>query len=124
MKRDFIDFFAVPDQQLDIHERLCNWARYVKPTRHTWAGAAIWRMGRSNSRQWHPPILVAPINTLDGHALEVAIRALPEPHREAIRWSYYYKTSPARARRLLGVTNEGLMRLVNDGRQMLINRAS
>ena len=123
MKRDFIDFHEVSDAHLAIHERLNNWARYVKPTRHTWAGAAIWRMGRSNSRQWHPPVLAAPTNTLDGHAMEKAIAALPALHRDAIRWSYYYKTSPARARRLLGVTNEGLMRLVNDGRQMLINRA-
>ena len=122
MKRDFIDFFAVPDQQLDIHERLCNWAYYVSTRRLGWPVHPMWRKGRSNGRQWHAPAPQVVVDELDGHELEKAVRALPEPHKIAIRWSYVWKTPPAHARRVLKVPNDALAKLVSDGRLMLRNR--
>jgi DNA-directed RNA polymerase specialized sigma24 family protein len=122
MRRDLIDFFLVEDHQLGIHARLENWARCIEVK---WVRGAIhpmWAKSRSNSRQWHEPDLREPTNELDGHAMEKAVALLPIPHRDALRWNYVHRGGPLHAARKLGVTKEGLMRLVRDGRQMLINR--
>lgn len=122
MKRDNIDFFVVEPHQADIHERLCNWARWVSvrpvPGQHP-----MWRQSRSNSRQWHQPEPRHEVNTLDAALIEKAVGALPVAHREAIRWQYVWRNGPAKVRRKLGVTDAGLQKLVRDGRQMLMNRA-
>ena len=122
MRRDFIDFHLVPHEQLAMHDRLLNWARYVRVKRPMWQ-APIWRLGKSGTRQWHSPEPREETDTLDGHALEKAVGALPDKHRDALRWHYVWRTTPAHARRVLGVTSDGLQRLVLDGRLMLINRA-
>jgi DNA-directed RNA polymerase specialized sigma24 family protein len=123
MKRDHIDFFAVEDHQLPIHGRLTNWSLWVDIG---WSSgrnmSPIWCLGRSSSRQWHEPALRPTVDTLDASAIEKAVAALPAPHRYAVRWCYVFRTGPGKARKALGVTNEGLQRLVRDGRQMLINR--
>jgi DNA-directed RNA polymerase specialized sigma24 family protein len=121
LKRDTIDFFLVEAHQIAIHERLCNWARYVA-VRFTPAQHPMWRQSQSGSRQWHYPEPREEIDALDGMALERAISKLPVAHREALRWHYVWRTGPAKIRRLLGVTNGGLQKLVRDGRQMLMNR--
>lgn len=121
MKRDCIDFFAVEEPHLVMHDRLSNWARYVQVRGVHWQ-APIWRLGKSNGRQWHEPEAKPLVDTLDGHAIEKAVGLLPIPHRDALRWFYVTKTGPARIRRLLGVNDVGLMRLCKDGRVMLINR--
>lgn len=117
-----VDFFFVPDNQQNMHERLCNWSLYVAVKRPHWV-SPMWRQGRSGGRQWHVPELKPTVDTLDGHKIEKAVGALPEAHRQALRWSYCYKTNPRIPRRELGVTDEGLIRLIADGRRMLINRA-
>jgi hypothetical protein len=121
LKRDLPDFFYVADAQLGIHARLQNWARYVLGRGTGWQ-SPIWKLGKPNGRQWHQPEYRDPVNTLDGHAIEKAVGLLPHDHREALRWYYVHRSSPNRIRRVLGVTNDGLMRLVVDGRQMLVNR--
>jgi hypothetical protein len=123
MKRDNIDFFLIADDQLAIHARLENWSLYVRDTRGAPKQGAIWKLGRSNGRQWHEPELKPLVDTLDGHVMEKAVSMLPELHREAIRWNYVFRNGPARIRRQLGVTGEGLLRLVVDARRMLINRS-
>lgn len=122
MKREAIDFFLVADRHLVIHDRLTNWARYVA-VRQIQHQASIWRMGKSNGRQWHQPELSVPVNQLDGHKMEKAVADLPDMHRDALRWSYVYRINPSHMRRYLGVTDAGLYQLVKDGRNMLVNRA-
>lgn len=121
MRRDFIDFHLVPHEQLVMHGRLLNWARYVK---HKFPVhiAPIWRLGKSNARQWEAPEPEVPVDTLDGHAIEKAVCQLPEKHRMALKWHYVLRTDPAHARKILGLTNDGLQRHVNDARTMLHNR--
>lgn len=121
MKRDLPDFFTVEPHQLAIHERLLNWAQWVTP-RLSSKQAGIWRLGRSNARQWHEPELRPPVNELDAAALEISVCGLPEVHRFAIRWCYVWKTGPSKARRAIGVTDDGLRQAIRDGRQMLLNR--
>ena len=120
MKVQPIDFHQVDDIHAAIHRRLENWARYVAVHPQSWIGP-IWKLGKSHGRQWHAPDLKDPVNTLDGHYVEKLVRQLPEKHREAIRWSYVYKDSPARKAKQLAVNYDGLMDLVRKGRSMLKN---
>ena len=124
MRRDDIDFFIIADRHLAIHERLVNWSRYVRPPESSKAQTGpIWKLGKSNGRQWHEPVISTPVDSLDGHRIEKAISQLPEKHREAIRWSYVHRwILPHKVQRSLGVTREGLMELIVDARSMLVNR--
>ena len=121
MRRDNIDFFIVEPHHLAIHERLCNWARYVA-VRFTPAQHPMWRQGRSNARQWHAPVLTDPVDSLDAQAVEKAISALPVAQRDSLRWFYVFGTHPERVCRKLGLSRAGLLQAVRDGRQMLMNR--
>ena len=70
-------------------------------------------------------IAVIAVSNESGHiyaVLEKAVYALPEKHREAIRWWYVYRRDPVGMARLLGVSKQGLADLVNAGRTMLQNR--
>ena len=122
MKRDSIDFFLIPDAHLAIDARLCMWARWVRVRPAGWQTHPMFRQYRSHAWQWEAPIVQMPINTLQAHATEKAVAALPDKNRDAIRWSYVFPSNPAGMARRLAVTREGLLALVNDGRTMLINR--
>jgi DNA-directed RNA polymerase specialized sigma24 family protein len=116
-----IDFHRVAERHESIHARLENWARWCAARRPMWM-APIWRMGKPLGRQWNAPEPRVLVDASDGHAMELAVRNLPELHREAIRWCYVYRVPPARMARQLGVSYEWLLRLVADGRNMLMNR--
>jgi len=122
MKCESIDIFMVDERHAVIHYRLENWARWVKPGIRGWPEASLWRMGKSNARQWHSPILNPTVDQLDGARMESAVRQLPQKNRDAIRWWYVYRYDAMKARRRLGQTLDGLMLLVRDGRTMLDNR--
>lgn len=121
MKRDYVDFFVVETHQVPIHQRLLNWARWVKP-RWPLYQHPMWRQGRSNARQWHAPVLTDPVDSLDAQAVEKAISALPVAQRDSLRWFYVFGTHPERVCRKLGLSRAGLLQAVRDGRQMLMNR--
>jgi DNA-directed RNA polymerase specialized sigma24 family protein len=123
MKRDLIDFFLVEPHQLAMHERLENWSRWVEHrARIGGKMSPMWANFRSNSRQWHEPELKPQTSELDGQAMEKAVAQLPHKHRDAIRWNYVWKGGPLHMARKLAVSKDGLMQLVRDARQMLINR--
>jgi DNA-directed RNA polymerase specialized sigma24 family protein len=123
MRRDLTDFFLVEDHQLAIHGRLENWSRWVEHRRLKGGKQhPMWAKSVSNARQWHEPDLREPTDELDGLAMEKGVAMLPEKHKQAIRWSYVFRGGPLNMARRLGVSKEGLMQLVRDGRQMLINR--
>lgn len=121
MKREAIDFFVVESHQLEIHDRLLNWARWVRPRHQHWEHP-MWKQGRSNARQWHQPVVGEGIDPLDGQRVEKAVSALPVAYRTAIRWCYVKCDSPHKIRRELAVTADGLLKLIRDARQMLLNR--
>jgi DNA-directed RNA polymerase specialized sigma24 family protein len=122
MKRDLIDFFAVHDQHLRIHQQLEDWARWVKVRPHGWQVAPMFRQYRSKAWQWERPDLKATVNIPQAVEMEKAVSLLPEKHREAIRWVYVFSGSPVAMARRLAVTKEGLMELVHAGRTILKNR--
>ena len=63
-------------------------------------------------------------DSLDGHQMEKAVCALPEKHRDAIRWSYvFWRIPPGKMCKHLAVSRQGLALLIHDGRSMLKNRS-
>lgn len=116
-----IDFHHVEPKHYAIHVRLENWARWAADGRANWI-SPMFKMARSNARQWHAPEIRPQVDTLDAAAIERAVGHLPHDHRFAVRWAYVFRTKTSWPRRELGVTEDGLFRLLCDGRQMLINR--
>lgn len=124
MKRDAIDFHAVRFAHEPIHERLLNWARYVRGGGGGSSCMPMFRLYRAPDT-WHEATPHIPIDSLDGSRIEKAVRALPEKHMAAIRWSYVYSArgmSIWRVCRAIGVRPGTLSELVHDARSMLKNR--
>lgn len=124
MKRDDIDFHAVRDDHLVIHQRLTDWASWVRVRPHGWQVAPMFRQYRSKAWQWHERELRAAINIPEAVEMEKAVSLLPEKHREAIRFCYVWCNNPPATARRLGVSKQGLMDLIHAGRVMLINRGA
>ena len=119
--KEHIDFHAVEPEHSEMHKRLENWAAWVKVRGMHWM-APIWKLGKSNGRQWDTPEGRPAVDTLDGMLIEKQVSALPEKQRAAIRWAYVYRHSPAKEARALAVSMEGLQALCRSGRVMLVNR--
>lgn len=125
MKRDrLLDFFVVEHHQLGIHLKLENWSRWVSIKRDSGKQHPMWAKSQSGARQWHEPELREPTDLLGGQAMEKAVAMLPVKHRDAIRWNYVWRGGPLHMARRLGVSREGLIDLVRQGRQMLVNRGA
>lgn len=120
--KEIIDYSHVPERHAAIHDDLECWARWVVPHGSAWACQPMFRHYRSNAWQWERPESRKPIDTLLAHRMEKAVAALPEKHRDAIRWCYVFRGNPARMARILAVSKQGLADLVDSGRTMLINR--
>lgn len=123
VKRDPIDFHQVAPEHLDMHARLENWARWSRNRGkgETAPGFALYQ-SPARARAQYGAASAETIDRLDAAKIAAAVSALPVPHAGALSWCYVLRDSPATARRRLATTYDGLMLLVRDGRQMLINR--
>ena len=120
---EIVDYNRVQDRHQAIHARLENWRRWVIVRPHGWQVAPMFRMYQSKSRQWEAsPHIGTPVDAIDAALMEKAVYALPEKHREAVRWWYVYRRNPAAMARSLGVSKQGLADLVEAGRTMLQNK--
>lgn len=120
MKRDLSHLPARHDA---INLRLEDWATWVRVFPQAWKPSPIWRQYRSHAWQWERPEPKPALDTIKCAETERAVSKLPEKHRTAIRWAYIWYYVPVNAvRRELGVTQDGLAGLIDDGRDMLINR--
>lgn len=117
-----VDFHYVSDAHLEIDAQLVQWARWVRVKPSGWQTHPMFKQYRSHHWQWHEPVYQPPMNTLEAHETEKAVSKLPDKHREAIRWHYVFQNNPIQMARRLAVTKQGLLDLVVDGRQMLVNR--
>lgn len=118
-----VDYNHVKPEHEAVHERLSNWARWVRVRPQGWQTHPMFRMFQSKARQWEAPMIQNPVNALDALAIERAVSALPRKHREAVRWCYVFQGNPAGAARTLAVSKQGLADLVSDGRTMVKNTA-
>jgi hypothetical protein len=114
------DFHHVGDDQLDVHERLLNWARWVIP-RTSSTVSPMFRQYRSHAWQWHPAEHRPTCDNLDALVIEKTMRLLPVKQRDAVRWAYVYRCTPAIAIREIGVSYVGLAQLVREARFMVCN---
>lgn len=119
---DLVDFFELRDEHIAIHRRLESWARWVRIRPHGWQMQPMFRQFRSNWRQWHSPQVRSAVNIPEAVEMEKAVSLLPEKHREAIRWAYIWCDGPMATARRLGVSKQGLLDLIHQGRTMLRNR--
>ena len=117
------DYHHVSPEHDEIHARLVNWALWADPRQRSMI-APMFRLYKSKARQWHAPDVKPALDTLDAIKLEQAVRALPPDQREAIRWCYVRRTTPARQIRAIGCTYEGLYHLIQAGRGNLSLRLS
>jgi hypothetical protein len=127
------DFHYVPSEHKAIDARLENWSAYVRVKFPSWV-SPIWKLGKSNGRQWHTPEYRAACDMLDGMRLEKAVYALPDLHREALRWAYVFQYGEGRFRKKHGLIKklgdrkttdmraDSLYQVLQDARNMLINR--
>jgi hypothetical protein len=117
------DYNAIPARHDAVNLRLEEWARWVKVRPAAWCCQPMFRLYRA-PKQWESDLQIRiEIDTLAAHEIERAISFLPPPHRTALRWSYVFSHVPVNAvRRELAVTREGLGQLINDARDMLVNR--
>jgi hypothetical protein len=118
MKRDLCDFHAIRTEHVWVHERLQNWARWVRPGR---GGGAVHPMFRHYRPDGYAEVSAStPIDSLDGQAVERCVVALPAAQRTALQWCYCFSWIPVhKVRRHLDVTERELVDLLHDGREML-----
>lgn len=120
MRRDkFIDFFYVSPNHQEIHKRLENWARSCFSSGGS-SASPMFRLYRPDN--YERGAIGLPVDHSDATKIAKGVAALPESHRLAIHWSYITGGSPTKARQRIGCTLDGLMQLIADGRQMLVNR--
>lgn len=125
MKRDeTIDVFHVESRHDAIHAKLLNWAAWVRIRGYPAMSPMFRALGvRSNSRQWHPPVVNDQIDVLDAMQIEKEVAKLPPQHAEALRWWYVTQSPPAHVfRRRMGYTWDTLKKVCSDARTMLTNR--
>lgn len=116
-----VDFSHVPSHQDAIHDRLINWARWCQSGAGRGKVLPMFQGYRDN--YWEIPAAKAsPINVPDAVMVQKTMAHVPEKHRLSVQWCYVYRNSPMRVCQALGVSRDGLMRLINDGRDMVKNR--
>ena len=125
MRRDdYIDFHQVEEKHLAIHARLVNWGTWCNGTAPS-STSPMFRLyiasAQARSRDG-ATFGVSSVDRLDATKIAKAVVALPEKHRDAVNWCYVRPVAPIRAARAIGTSLDGLMQLLRDGRQMLINR--
>jgi len=120
--QETVDYCHVKPEHEAIHQRLENWARWLRPRLSGWHTHPMWRNSRT-SRQWEvSPDISAPVNALDALAIERTVAQMPVKHRDALRWYYVRQGSPVEMARQLGLSKQGLADLVDAGRTMLQNK--
>lgn len=115
----FLDYFFVAPQHQDMHKRLENWARSCFSGSGS-SASPMFRLYRPDN--WERGSVGVPVDHHDAHKVGKGVASLPVSHRLALHWNYVQGGSPTKARKKIGCTLEGLMLLISDARQMLINR--
>lgn len=116
-----IDYNHVPERQSAIHDRLVNWARWCSGGG---GGASVLPMFRGYRDNYFelPGAAQSPINAPEAVEVQKTMAHLPEKHRTAVQWCYVYRNNPVRMCQRLGVSRQGLLDLVDEGRDMVKNR--
>lgn len=120
MKKKSPDFAHIEPHQLDVHERLRNWARWVT----TGLGRQVSPMFRlyHPPQHWEPKEFREPCDTIDAQRIEKLVCGLPKLFKDALRWYYVTPIPVHKICKLLGHRPDGLLKVVRDARQAVLNR--
>lgn len=120
--QETVDYNHVPDHHKAIHERLENWARWVRVRPQGWQTQPMFRNFRA-SKQWEAsPHIPTAIDSLDGLLIERVVSSLPDKHKAVLRWFYVFPSLHCNAmRRNLALTQDAMLQLLNDSRSMANN---
>ena len=119
MKPQTTDFNRVEPHQVQIHERLRNWSRWVSVRPHSRIHPMFAKY--RPAQHWDAKEMRDSCDLLDAQAIEKVVGGLPPDHAFALRWHYVYSFPVGEARRMVGTNSDGLYRYLRDGRQMVIN---
>lgn len=119
----YIDFHAVPQHHIAIHERLVNWGRWLNPpeTPSVAPGFSLYRssaQARGAESSWS----AIGIDGGDAARINSLVQTLPVQIRAAIAWCYVKPINPRAAARDIGVTLDGLADLLREGRQRVLQQ--
>ncbi len=123
MKMDDIDLFCrvMPEHEA-IHARLENWERWSKDKFHyKHCASAEWRYRSPPNDDDRQPRIIW--DSLDADVIHRLICGLPYKHRRMLSMWYITKPSAIVIRKSLGLTRDGAVKMINDARQMLKNKA-
>lgn len=127
MKRDAVDFHAIPQHQLAMDQRLINWGR-AQRNGSGQSCAPMFRQYRS-SDQWEGATSSPTVDQLDAAKINKAWQQLEAQPRAALAWNYVTPSGPERACKEIGCLTPDnrpdkakLASLVVQGRQALIDR--
>lgn len=121
--RLYVDFARVKPEHAEIHRRLENWARWLRPGQIR-AVCPYLRLYRPTAQEREPYIVEAraPTSAADAMLIQRAIQDLPQDKRIAISWCYYSHRAPHRQARQMGLSITELYALVTDSREMLLGK--
>lgn len=116
--RKYVDFNAIPEDQLPMHWRLVNWSRSVvngspssvAPMFQQYRSSEVYSSGGGK----------IPFDAVDAGKVGKAVVALPTPNLLAINWWYVKPCAPSRAAKGMQCSFAELAQLVIDGRAKLI----
>jgi len=115
----YVDFHVIDPLHSEVHERLLNWARWVKVRPELgWKMAPFWKLIKKE-RGREELAIREPCDILDAEMMEKIVRALPEPNRTAIRWWYVKADNPRKAAQALGLSLSGLSDIISQTRSLL-----
>jgi hypothetical protein len=124
-EKEYVDFNSVPPHQLEMHDRLENWARFCRggDKRSGQAGSPMFSLYRStDAKRKYGEATAVPVRREDGAILHGAIASLPDKPRKALHWYYLRPKAPALEAFRLEVSLAGLRDLIVGGRQLLIDK--
>lgn len=117
-----IDFDIVPPDQYAIDARLRNWGTWCNGTPVA-SSSPMFRLSQSTARAREGVASsINGVDRTDAVRIARAVTSLPPTHARALNWCYVKPVNPRSACASFGTTMEGLATLLDDGRQMLINR--
>jgi DNA-directed RNA polymerase specialized sigma24 family protein len=123
MRRDDIDFHYVPEEHIRIHERLLNWAKWLRPG---WVPGVApgFELYQSPAYAKEDASCGQGVDGGDACRVHSVVQTLPVRQRATLTWCYCRPVNPRSMAKSLDVTMVELSDLLMDARQRLIDQGA
>ena len=121
MKTERCDVHRILPEQVEIHTRLENWARWGRSGTHVKNVSPMFKQYRSRWRQWHEPEYIMQVYEQDAMRVEKAVMSMAERYRDLLLWFYIWRAPVRVACKAFGVTELELWMDANRSREILDN---